>query len=79
MSSKQDESVVGSAPMTSTNPGVTDTSLPPAASGDVEATKEAGAEPNVDDGKPHYPIWQWVLTLVALYFNAFLYGKRVPC
>ncbi|KAK3113551.1 hypothetical protein LTR53_009036 [Teratosphaeriaceae sp. CCFEE 6253] len=38
---------------------------------------EADVEKINDDGlpaKPHYPVWQWVLTLVGLYLGAILYG-----
>ncbi len=25
--------------------------------------------------QPHYPVWQWVLTVVGLYLGALLYGE----
>jgi hypothetical protein len=43
---------------------------------DVEAvTEKVDKDPNAD--KPHYPLWQWVLTLVGLYLGALLYGQAV--
>ena len=42
-------------------------------SSDVEAGAPRNKEEE-DDGKPHYPVWQWVLTLIGLYLGALLYG-----
>jgi len=43
---------------------------------DVEAvTEKVDQDPNAD--KPHYPVWQWVLTLVGLYLGALLYGQPI--
>ena len=41
-------------------------------SSDVE--RQSKEEQDGDDGKPHYPVWQWVLTLIGLYTGALLYG-----
>ena len=43
---------------------------------DLEAVREKveSETSDNDDGKPHYPVWQWVLSLVALYLGAILYG-----
>jgi len=32
-----------------------------------------------DLNKPHYPVWQWVLSLVSLYLGALLYGMSCEC
>lgn len=48
-------------------------SLPSPLAKDVEAADNRQAME--DDGKPHYPVWQWVLTLVGLYMGALLYGS----
>jgi len=39
--------------------------------------QETGIKDRLNDAdmnKPHYPVWQWVLTLVGLYTGALLYG-----
>jgi hypothetical protein len=54
------------------NPGVASRS---SSSTDVEAANGHATEKLGDDGKPHFPVWQWVLTLVGLYTGALLYGK----
>ena len=46
-----------------------------ASSSDVDIANEVGEKTQEDDGKPHYPVWQWILTLIGLYTGALLYGN----
>lgn len=48
---------------------------------DVEAAivKEGPIEPD----RPHYPAWQWILSVIGLYLGGLLYGTStahpLPC
>lgn len=45
-------------------------------SSDLEAVDEKQGTHDQKE-QPHYPPWQWVLTLIGLYLGALLYGAIV--
>ena len=55
-----------------------ETTLSSGESTDIEANPKenptVSASEEDDDGKPHFPAWQWILTMIGLYLGALLYG-----
>jgi hypothetical protein len=52
---------------------------PPAATRDVESSKETAGEAELEQNpRKDIPTWQWILSLVGLYLGALLYGTYDP-
>ncbi|KAK0945738.1 hypothetical protein LTR29_002850 [Friedmanniomyces endolithicus] len=52
---------------------MSDIVVEPSRSTDLENANEKN-EVKIEREQPHYPVWQWVLTVVGLYLGALLYG-----
>lgn len=53
---------------------MSDIVVEPSRSTDLENANEKN-EVKIEREQPHYPVWQWVLTVVGLYLGALLYGE----